>query len=188
MKIVVGDGKKERNVGRSGRGGVRESTQILDTPTKILNTTTTPQHHNTTTPTKTKTHTTLTTHTAHKHKLAKNGLAKIGLAKVGHDQFNTAETTTCLMPSQRTSSQTASRDCCCCGCYTKISLLGRNQGKCLLQLNGTRYAGRAWYEHSKALLDLRLSLTRMSMTSHLRSRRPPTSAKMHCSISWTSSI
>ena len=33
-----------------GRGGVRGSTQILDTPTKILNTTTTPQHHNTTTP------------------------------------------------------------------------------------------------------------------------------------------
>ena len=38
------------------------------------------------------------------------------------------------MPSQRTSSQTASRDCCCRGCLTKIRLLGRSQGKCLLLL------------------------------------------------------
>ena len=75
---------------------------------------------------------------------------------------------------------------------------------------GTRDAGRAWYEHSKTvleaagfveskpgampvllswtLLDLRLSLTRMSLTSWLRSRRPPRGTKMHCSILCTSSI
>ena len=41
-----GRGKKERNFGRSGGGGVRGSAQILDAPTKILNTHRT--HHNTT--------------------------------------------------------------------------------------------------------------------------------------------
>ena len=60
MKIVAGEGKKERNFGResgegvSSGGGVRGSAQILDAFTKILNThrTDTPQHntthHNTT--------------------------------------------------------------------------------------------------------------------------------------------
>ena len=55
----------------------------------------------------------------------------------------------CLMLSQRTSSQTASRDCCCCGCLTKIRLLGRNQGKCLLLL--VRSTGQD--EHSKKVLE-----------------------------------
>ena len=52
-ETVAGDGKKTRNFGRSGSwergsggGGVRGSAQILDAPTKILNThrTFTPQH------------------------------------------------------------------------------------------------------------------------------------------------
>ena len=62
-KIVAGEGKKERNFGRSGGGGSRRgrrresvggARQILDAPAKILNThrTDTPQHnttqHNTT--------------------------------------------------------------------------------------------------------------------------------------------
>ena len=55
-------------------------------------------------------------------------------------QLKAAGITACSMPSQRTSSQTASRDYCCCGCLTKIRLLGRSQGKCLLQL--VRSTGR----------------------------------------------
>ena len=98
------------------------------------------------------------------------------------------------MPSQRISSQTASRDCCCCGCLTKIRLLGRSQGKCLLLLvrstgremldvRGTSTArkclrqlvlsSQSWNKVSTTCmdhLDLRLSCTRMSMTFCLRSR------------------
>ena len=55
-------------------------------------------------------------------------------------QLKTAGTSTCLMPSQRTSSQTASRDYCFWWCHTKIRFLGRNQDKCLLQL--VRSTGR----------------------------------------------
>ena len=94
----------------------------------------------------------------------------------------------CSMPSQRTYSQTASRDCCCCGCLTKILLLGRSQGKCLLLLvrstgremldvRGTSTArkclrqlvlwSQSWNKVSTTCmdhLDLRLSCTHMSMT------------------------
>ena len=65
MNIVAGEGKKEQNLGGPAEGelgeeesgevvprrGVGESTQILDAPTKMLNThrTDTPQHNNTTT-------------------------------------------------------------------------------------------------------------------------------------------
>ena len=82
----------------------------------------------------------------------------------------------------------ASRDCCCCGCLTKIRLLGRSQGKCLLLLvrstgremldvRGTSTArkclrqlvlwSQSWNKVSTTCmdhLDLRLSCTHMSTT------------------------
>ena len=116
----------------------------------------------------------------------------------------------CSMLSQRISNQTASRNCCCCGCLTKIRLLGRSQGKCLLLLvrstgremldvRGTSTArkcsrqmvlwSQGWHlvfticmDH----LDLRLSCTRMSTTFCLRSRKPPRNTRMLCNILCTS--
>ena len=116
------------------------------------------------------------------------------------------------LPSQRTSSQTASRDCCCCGCLTKIRLLGRSQGKCLLLLvrstgremldvHGTSTARKClrqlvlWSQSWNKVftscmdhLDLRLSCTHTSMTFCLRSRKPPRNTKMLCNILCTSFI
>ena len=62
----------------------------------------------------------------------------------------------CLMPSQRTSSQTASRDYCCCECLTKNPSLGTKPGQVFVatgSIYGTRDAGRAWYERSKKVLE-----------------------------------
>ena len=60
--------------------------------------------------------------------------APTGSREHSQQHLKAAGITACSMPSQRTSSQTASRDTCCCGCLIKIRLLGRSQGKCLLLL------------------------------------------------------
>ena len=64
--------------------------------------------------------------------------------------------TACSMPSQRTSSQTASRVYCCCGCRTKNPPPGTKPGEVFVatgSIYGMRDAGRAWYEHSKKVLE-----------------------------------
>ena len=78
MKMVAGEGKKSAKFWEGSVGGrfLRRRVQG-STPTKILNTTTTP--------TKTKTHTTHTTHNTHTTIWPKMDWPKIGLAKVGHD-------------------------------------------------------------------------------------------------------
>ena len=58
--------------------------------------------------------------------------------------------------SQRTSSQTASRDCCCCGSHTKNPPPGTKPGQVYIAIGsiyGTRDAGRGWFEHSKKVLE-----------------------------------
>ena len=99
--------------------------------------------------------------------------------------------TACSMLSQRTSSQTASRDHCCCGCLTKIRQsvccywfdLRDEHSKKVLEAAGlaeSRLEQSLYCLHDH--LDQRLSCTRMSTTFCLGSIKPPRNTRMFCNI------
>ena len=69
-----------------------------------------------------------------------------------------------------------SRDCCCCGCRTKIRL-PKQVFEATGSVYGTRHAGRAWHEHSKKVLEAAGFVeSRLEQSFHLHGTDGPTEA------------